>query len=264
MLKKVKSELVLRGFSENTVKMYLMYIKEYLEWVKGEPSEDSAKAFIIHKMENGCSKRTANLIRAALVFLFENVLHKSITIQTIRIPKDLPEVLTREEVKKMFDAVSNEKHKLVLGLLYSSGLRVSELCGLKVKDIDFNEGVLWVRGGKGGKDRMVIISKKILEILKRFVKDKNPEDYVFSSKGKPITPRAVQKIVSNAARKAGISKKVTPHTLRHSFATHLLEQGEDIRKIQELLGHSNLSTTQIYTHISKEELKKVVSPYDLL
>ena len=147
--------------------------------------------------------------------------------------------------------------------LYSSGFRLSELINLKVKDIDFNEGVGWVRKGKGSKDRMVIVSKTLLKELKKFVKDKDKNEYIFTNnKNKPFSPRNIQLILKKAQRKSNIGKNIHPHMLRHSFATHLLEDGVDIRKIQELLGHSDLSTTQIYTKVSTKELKKVKSPLD--
>ncbi|MEM5879035.1 MAG: tyrosine-type recombinase/integrase [Candidatus Aenigmatarchaeota archaeon] len=267
-LQKLENEIKLRGFSERTLKMYLFYNQKFLEFVKKNPedvNEDDVKAFIAKKMEEGASAKSIVLIKAALKFFYDEVLKRGIvTFKSPKVPKKLPTVLTKEEVKKMIDSIENEKHGLIVMMLYSSGLRLSELVNLKVGDLELNERIGWVRTGKGEKDRMFILSEKVVEKIKSFVEGRNSEEYVFSGRGEKISPRTIQKIVTNAVKKAGINKKVSPHTLRHSFATHLLEAGENIRKIQELLGHSSLNTTQVYTHISREELKKVKSPLDEL
>jgi len=171
-------------------------------------------------------------------------------------------VLTKEEVKKLIDATENKTHRLMLMLLYSSGIRLSELVNLKAGDLELEQAMGWVRSGKGAKDRLFIISKNLTGELKDFAAAKKRDDFLFSGRNGRMTPRNVQKIVASSAKKAGIEKNVHPHTLRHSLATHLLEDGTDIRKIQTLLGHSNLSTTQIYTHVSMEELKKIKNPLD--
>ena len=150
----------------------------------------------------------------------------------------------------------------MISLLYSSGLRVSELVNMKVQDIDFKECMGWVRRGKGSKDRMIVLSEGLVKDIEAYLKDRN-YTYLFS-KEKPLTTRNIQKIMVGLRKRTGIQKKITPHTLMHSFATHLLEQGNDIRIIQAMLGHSSLNTTQIYTHISGEQLKKVKNPLDLL
>jgi len=268
VLQKLGNELKLRGFSERTLKMYLFYNQKFLEFIKKSPeevNEDDIKAFIAKKMEEGTSTKSIILIKAALKFFYDEVLKKGIVnFKSPKVPKKLPTVLTKEEVKKIIDSIENEKHKLIVMFLYSSGLRLSELINLKVKDLELNERIGWVRTGKGEKDRMFIISERLVEELRKFTEGKNPDDYVFSGRKGRLSPRTVQKIVKIAVKKAGINKEVSPHTLRHSFATHLLEAGENIRKIQELLGHASLNTTQVYTHISKEELKKIKSPLDEL
>lgn len=148
-------------------------------------------------------------------------------------------------------------------MLYSSGLRVSELVNLKKQDLDFNENIGWVRLGKGKKDRMFILSKKLSIKLKKYTDKHSDWNYIFSEKN-PLTTRNIQKIVQKAAFFANINKNVHPHTLRHSFATHLLDAGTDLRKIQELLGHQSISTTMLYTHISNEQLKSIKNPLDEL
>ncbi len=271
-LKKATVEMKLRGFTENTIKSYNIYIKEFLEWVKKEPSkveEEDVKDYITEKMiDENCSSRTIASIIAALKFFFENVVKKDVVkIKPPKLEKKLPVVLTKEEIMKLIESCENFRDKIIIELLYSSGLRISECLNLKVKDINFKERYGIVRGGKGKKDRIFILSKKVCEDLEDFIaiQGKSSENYIFTNKyGKKLTARYVQKMLNKIALSCGIDKKVTPHTLRHSFATHLLNRGVDIRKIQELLGHSNLSTTQIYTKVTTEDLKKIKSPLDEL
>lgn len=267
-LQNLENELKLRGFSERTVKTYLFYNKKFLEFMKKEPelvTEDDVKSFIASKMDGGTSAKSIVLIKAALKFFYDEVLKKNVvTFKSPKVSKKLPTVLTREEVKKMIDSVENKKHKLIVMFLYSSGIRLSELTNLKVGDLEMNEKMGWVRSGKGEKDRMFILSDKVIEELKNFILEKQSSDFVFSGKKGGLSQRLIQKIVASAAKKSGVNKNVSPHTLRHSFATHLLESGENIRKIQELLGHASLNTTQVYTHVSTEELKKVKNPLDEL
>jgi len=267
-IKKLETELKLRGFSDKTLKAYSFYNQKFLEFIKKSPeevTEDDIKSFMAKKIDEKRSAKTLATIKAALKMFYDEILKKNIVnFPTPKIEKKLPTVLTREEVKNLILSAKNKKHKLILMLLYSSGLRISELTNLKVGDLELDEGIGWVRKGKGKKDRLFIISKKLIEELREYVKNKKVSDYVFSGRNGKLSERAIQKIVKVISRKAGIEKKVSPHSLRHSFATHLLESGEDIRKIQELLGHSNLSTTQIYTHVAKEDLKKVKNPLDQL
>ncbi|NJL44418.1 MAG: tyrosine-type recombinase/integrase [Nitrosarchaeum sp.] len=175
-------------------------------------------------------------------------------------------MLTREEVSRLLAAATHSKSKLLIELLYSSGLRVSECTRLKVEDLEMGSKIAWVRGGKGGKDRMVILSERLITHLREYLSASGISlGFLFPGKErKPLTVRNVQSIVSGAAQRAGIQKQVTPHKLRHSFATHLREAGEDLRLIQELLGHSSIQTTEIYTHVSSEEKRKVTSPLDRL
>ena len=166
----------------------------------------------------------------------------------------LPSVLSKEEVNGMLNSLSNLKHKLVLGLLYYAGLRLSEVRRLKWQDIDFSRIVIHVKKAKGDKDRIVFLHDALSRIIEEngFKKERL---VLVSERGSLYSERAIQEIAKIAARKAGIKKRVTPHTLRHSFATHLLEAGADIRHIQKLLGHSNLQTTQIYTHVANKDIK---------
>jgi len=267
-LQKLENELKLRGFSDRTLQMYTFYNQKFLDFIKKEPeqvTEDDIKTFIAGRMNEGISAKSVVLIKAALRFFYDEVLKKNIvTFKSPKVSKKLPVVLTKEEVKRMIDVMENKKHRLVLMMLYSSGLRLSELLNLKVADLELDEKIGWVRSGKGDKDRLFILSDKLINDMENFMAGKQGLDYVFSGRKGRLSARLIQKIVAGAAKKAGIEKRVSPHTLRHSFATHLLESGENIRKIQELLGHASLNTTQLYTHVSTQELKKVKNPLDEL
>ncbi len=262
------TELTLRGFSPNTVKAYSLHNRKFLAAVGKLPenvTEDDVKGYLAGLMRKN-SSASVSLVKASLKFFYDETLKRGIvTFKTPKGSKKLPTVLTREEVRKLIDSAYSSKSKLIIKLLYSSGLRLSECINMKVNDLELKERMGWVRKGKGSKDRMIILPNSLLEELKSYTKSKQPKGNLFTNKkGLPLSSRNIQKIVGLAARKAGINKRVTPHSLRHSFATHLLESGTDIRKIQELLGHSNLQTTQIYTKVSMEELKKVKSPLDSL
>lgn len=267
-LEKLENELRLRGFSHKTIDSYILYNKKFLEFIKKEPlnvKEDDIKKYLAKKIADGKSARTILLIRAALKMFYDEILKKNIVnIPPPKIARSLPTVLTKEEVKKLIERTQNKTHKLILMFLYSTGLRISELINLKIKDLELNERIGWVRGGKGAKDRLFILSQRLIQELKDFLKNRKEDEYLFKGRKGKLTERAVQKAIKKIVQNSGIPKKISAHTLRHSFATHLLEAGEDLRKIQELLGHANLSTTQIYTHVAKEELKKIKSPLDRL
>jgi len=268
ILKKIEIEIKLRGFSIQTAKMYKLYNKQFIQrYGISEISkvvEDDVKLYLAEKMtEENLSAKSISLIKAALLFYYNEILGNKFEIKTPKIKKTTPVVLTKREIEDLFSVISNAKQRLILKLYYSSGLRLSEATHLRRKDLDFNENVVWVRDGKGGKDRMSILSSSLSVELQDYCQYKSKDDFVFTNKqGDPIGERIIQYAMQKAKDKAGIEKDVHVHSLRHSFATHLLEAGVDIRKIQELLGHSDLSTTQIYTTISNAELKKVKSPLD--
>lgn len=264
-IEQLQTELRLRGFSPLTVRNYSFFANKFLAHAKKSPAElteEDAKHYLASLIENR-SKSTTMLAAAALKFFYTVVLKKQFA--AIHVPKKdrrLPDVLTKEEVKSLIASCETTKSRLMVSFLYSSGLRVSELVKLRVNDLHFEERIGWARSGKGGKDRMFILSDLLLREVQDYLKRRENE-FLFS-KEKPLTTRNVQKIVKRLREKSGIQKKVTPHTLRHSFATHLLEGGTDIRLIQTLLGHASLSTTQLYTHVSSEQLKKIQNPLDTL
>lgn len=266
ILKKIEIEIKLRGFSSQTARMYLFYCREFFNFINKDifkVTQDDIKEYLAKKItEDKVSTKTISLIKSALLFYFNELEEKKFEIKTPKIKKTTPIVLSKLQIKKLFSCISNKKYQLLFKLYYSSGLRLSEGILLKKEDFDFTENILWVRDGKGGKDRITILPDKLSKDIKDFCKFLNEKDLVFTGKQKQVlNPRTVQYHFEKIRNLAGISN-VHIHTLRHSFATHLLEDGVDIRKIQELLGHSDLSTTQIYTKISTAELKKIKSPFD--
>jgi len=267
MLQKLETELRLRGFSEQTIKLYNFYNEKFYSFVNKPPEaieEDDIKNFLSHMLsEHKVSNASLSLIRSAILFYLNEILNKAIKIKTPKIPKKAPVVLTKEEVKKLIDSTTNLKHRTIIELIYSTGLRLSECINMKVSDLEFDNRIGWVRSGKGSKDRMIILSEKLINTLKEYINKYKVVDYLFKGyKNKVINKRSVQKMIKIACAKVGIKKEVHVHTLRHSFATHLLENGVDIRKIQVLLGHASLSTTQIYATVSTAELKKIRNPLD--
>ncbi len=267
MLEQLSTELKLRNFSRHTIISYVNHNKKFLQYTKKDEkdvNENDIRTFLAYLIsEKRVSPRTVSLVKAALKFNYDEIQKKGIVnVKAPKAQKHLPTVLTKDEVKRLLDSAKTGKSKLILMLLYSSGIRISECTNMRMKDLELDEKMGWVRSGKGNKDRIIILSDTVIKSLKGL--SQNPDSYIFSNKGKPLSSRNVQKIVARTAKSAGINKRVSPHTLRHTFATHLLDAGTDIRKIQELLGHSNLQTTQIYTKVSTEELKKVKSPLDSL
>ncbi|MBN1941389.1 MAG: tyrosine-type recombinase/integrase [Candidatus Diapherotrites archaeon] len=271
-IERLRQELVISGYSARTTKMYCLYAKDFLEHTK-KPAEQIERqdvvSFLANKKEkDNSSNATLALIHAALKFFLEKIGHKKIMdeVKTPKKGKHLPSVLTKKEVKALIKATKKKRNRLIIEFLYSSGVRVSEATKIQKEDLNFKERTARIRAGKGDKDRTVLLSKDWVQKFKKYLaKRKTKSQYVFAKKnGKPLSVDAIQRLVKKSAEKAGIQKHVTPHTLRHSHATHLLESGVNIRTIQELLGHSSLSTTQIYTHVSLSSLKKVKNPLDRL
>lgn len=266
-LKHLETEIKISKLSPYTLRNYVLFNKQLLEHSNKQPElieQQDVKNFLADKMSDKASISNI-LFLSSIKFAYTNILGKDPTagVKRPKNEKKIPVVLTKEEVIKLIGSAQTRKSQLIIQMLYSSGLRVSELVNLKKTDLDFNENIGWVRAGKGKKDRMFILSKKLSNKLKKFTEKHSNWQYVFSE-NKPLSTRNIQKIIQKTAFKAGIDKSVHPHTLRHSFATHLLDAGVDIRKIQELLGHSSIATTQIYVHISSLELKKIPNPLDEL
>jgi len=253
MLDKLETELKIRGFSQKTVDSYLLHNKQFLNFTKKQPDqveEQDIKNYLAHLIsEKKYKPRSVNLALSSLKFFYYNILNKKI-MENIKPPK-----LDKK----------NPKHKILISLMLSSGLRVSEAVSVKMDDINFNDKTLIVRSGKGNKDRITIVSEKLLEDIKAYLekrKDKNP--YLFFIRDTHVTIKLAQKIIKQAARNANLSKRIYCHALRSTFATNLLNNGVNLRYIRALLGHANLSTTEIYTQVSTEELKKIKNPLDML
>ncbi|MBU4300579.1 MAG: site-specific tyrosine recombinase/integron integrase [Nanoarchaeota archaeon] len=265
LLGKLEIELKSRGFSAKTVKSYMFHTSCFLKRMGAQAEHDEIRQYFAGLSEK-MDPRTVNLRISAVKFFYRNVLGREMAITFMKRPKRVPEVLTKNEVQRIITAISNTKHKLIIETVYGCGLRVSEAAKLKKDDIRFEEGILFVRQGKGNKDRVVSLPFTLSKRLESYILLRNDENpYVFdSARGGRLTEATIEKIVDKAASIAGIIKNVHPHTLRHSYATHLLENGTDIHIIQKLLGHSDVRTTELYTHVSTALIKNIQSPLDTL
>ena len=251
-LQKLTEELKLRKYSSRTIAAYLNLIKNFLS------SNLTPRDFLLGYVNK--SHSTLRSVYFALQFFYKNVLKQEFTEELPLGKKSghLPQVLNKEEIKSLFDATLNLKHRFLLMTLYYTGIRLNEVVNLRWEDFDFERETIHLKVAKGTKDRIIFIHKNIEDLIKNFGLRK--EGLVFQSNlGKKYNLRSVQMVVRQAAQRAGIKKRVTPHTLRHSFATHLLEAGADIRSIQQLLGHKDLKTTQIYTHVANKDIKKLAN-----
>lgn len=268
-LKKLEVELKIRGFSQNTLKSYISNTKFFLDYINKDPkdiTEEDVKKYQAHLMyDKKINNKSINLALSALKFFFLEIIDNDITakIKRPKFDKKIPVTLSKLEVKKLLESIKNIKHRLLLELMVSSGLRLSECVSLKIEDLDFVEKTIHVKSGKGAKDRKTIMSSSVVKLTEQYLDErKSDSDYLFEGKNDHITVKLPQLIIKKAAKQAGIKKNVSCHTLRHSFATHLLNEGVDIRLIQVLLGHSDISTTQIYTKVSTEQIKKIKNPFD--
>jgi len=273
LLSKYKHQLILKNYSSNTVNAYLNGLKLFLGFIKAkklkEVGEKELENYFYHCKQNlGYSYSTMKQHLASIKFLYENVLlEKSDFDFNIKMkkPSTIPEVLSVEEVQRFLNTFTNLKHKAIFTLCYSAGLRLGEILNIKISDIDSDRMQIRINQAKGNKDRYSILSQKVLELLRKYVKEYKPSEYLFEGQnGGKYSSASVQQLMRRQRKKANIKKKATPHTLRHSFATHLLDNGTDIRFIQELLGHQHISTTQIYTHVSSRSMKDVKSPIENL
>jgi len=249
-INKLIEELELRRYSKKTIDAYTNTLSKFLS------SGKSPREFVLGYSDK--SKSFMRNIYFALKFYFENVKKENFAekIPLARKSSKLPIVLNKEEVEAMLSYTKNLKHKLAIGLLYYAGLRLDEVVKLRWQDIDFKRKIIHIKKAKGDKDRIVFLHEKLQEIIEENGVKK--EGYILiSERGSVCNDRTIQQIITNATKRAGIKKKVTPHTLRHSFATHLLEGGADIRHIQKLLGHANLQTTQIYTHVANRDIGRL-------
>lgn len=266
-LKQVKNELKLRNYSNKTIKSYLVCIDDYLRTKKDNiqfVDIDFIRKFLLKKKENGLSSNTINVYLHSIKFFYSDIvkLNFKIDLKFAKTASKLPVVLSRNEIKLIINQIVNLKHRLLVSLAYAAGFRVSEVTNLRIKDINIDELTIHIKGAKGNKDRITIFPEKLKNDIINLIISMDKNDYLFASeRGGKLSERTAQKVFENALRKSGIQKDATFHSLRHSFATHLLENGVDVRYVQELLGHQNIRTTQIYTHVMNPSLKNIKSPF---
>lgn len=273
LISKYEHQLTLKNYSENTLKAYLNGLNIFIEYLSlnqiPEVSSKELEEFFHHcKRELGYSYSMMKQLLASVKFLYEEVLKERVDFDfniKMKKPSRIPVVLSVQEVERFLNSFTNLKHKSIFTLIYSAGLRIGELQNLKIKDIDSDRMQIRIHQGKGQKDRYSILSEKVLDILREYVKKYRPKEYLFEGQGGgKYSASSIQTLMRKHKNICRINKKATPHTLRHSFATHLLDNGTDTRFIQELLGHKHISTTQIYTHVSSRSLKDVQSPVENL
>lgn len=268
------SEMVLRGLSYRTQDTYLMCCRQFVAHFMKSPEQLGAaetKAFILHLLsERQASPSSVGVYVAAVRFLYRVVLRNPDAVEDLprpKVPLRLPVVPSREDVRRILQTVRSLKYRTILMVAYGAGLRVSEICRLQAADIDSEQMLLHIRDGKGGKERLVPLSPRMLAALRRYwVKVRPPGAWLFPGRESetPITKDAVRKVLKCAVKELGLTKHLSLHSLRHGFATHLLEDGEDIRVVQTILGHSHIQTTAHYARVTTRRLSKVRSPLDRL
>jgi site-specific recombinase XerD len=265
----IRKEGLRRGLSHKTIKTYRHCVRKFFNWCRKEPHEikkDDIKSYLDKMIERGACGNTINVNLNALKFFCGGILNKRlmINIRYSKTPKSLPLVLTKEEVAKLINSIKNPKHNLMAKLMYSAGLRVSELVHLKAENLDIENGYGWVRHGKGNKDRMFIIADSIKDELAYYTSKEceSPSSYIFRGYNGHLTTATLRSVIKKAVKNAGLTKHAHPHTLRHSFSTHLIENGRSVAEVQSLLGHSSAETTMIYLHIASPKMISAKSPID--
>jgi integrase/recombinase XerD len=270
----MREDLALRGMSANTIESYVRCARQFAEHFGRSPCRMGAaeiRAFLLSLVEKrGVSPSTFNVHAAALKFLYTVTLDRPEEIARMprmRVPMHMPVVLSGTEVERLLGAIVSERHRVAAMLAFGAGLRVGEICNLLVEDVDPKRMVLRIRGSKRGRERYVMLSPRLLSAMRAYWKAARPSGpYLFRGRkpGTLLTRAAVHKAIAAAARRAGIGKRVGPHTLRHTFATHLLEAGTDLRTLQVLLGHASIESTTTYLHVSTARLQSMTSPLDAL
>lgn len=273
MRRRMEKELKLRGLSPRTGQTYLRIVHNYVKYYR-RPAENmgvgEARAYVLHLIEEkGLSRSSIIQAVCALRFFYQKVLRQQLELDLLPLQKrrrTVPSPISEREVAALLEAESDLKNRAILMIFYSGGLRLQEALQLRPVDIDSAGMRIRIRAGKGNKERYVMLSSTLLDTLRTYFKQYKPEKWLFYGKTKadPVNSRSVQKMIHKAAAAAGIRKRVTAHILRHSFATHLLDRGTNLRYIQDLLGHRSIKTTMIYTHVSRRTLTEVISPLDWL
>jgi len=268
LFRRTEEELRLRNFSPRTLRSYLQALRQYFSYKQtdyGTLDIPHIRQYILSMLKRGIAGSTTNLHLNALKFFYREVLHQNtrFDIPFSKKSKHLPVVLSRTEIEQILACIPNRKHWLCVALSYGAGLRISEAQTLRVRDLELDQRVVTVRQGKGKKDRVTVLPSSLVTPLRTFCSEKDPADLVFESeRGGTLSQRSLQMMFARACTRAGIQKEATFHSLRHSFATHLLENGTDIRYVQELLGHSSIRTTQQYTKVTNPSLRNIKSPLE--
>jgi integrase/recombinase XerD len=265
-------DLRIRNYAAKTVKAYVGAIAAFFKFTNKTPGTctlEDIRRYQVHLADRGLSWSSYNIATCALRFFFVVTMRREWNVKHIpyaRKARTLPSVFSQDEVRRVFSAIENGKHRVIVTTAYACGLRVSEVTRLRIEDIDSGRMLVHIRQGKGNKDRLVPLAVGLLDLLRSYWLIWKPRPWLFPGEqvGHHISSRTVQRAVSKAIAAAGIKKRASTHTLRHSFATHLLESGTDIRTLQALLGHFRLSTTQIYNHVTRKEVTATTSPLDLL
>jgi site-specific recombinase XerD len=269
----MKADLKIAGYSPSTRKIYLLYARQFARFHMRSPEEMGAqeiRRFLLHLVESGVSPETLRQARCGLRFLYAVTLNRPVEIDWVPVPRRkhrLPIILSGQQVEALLNAVQSLKYRAMLMVMYASGLRISEACRLRPRDVDSERGVLRVEAGKGNRDRYTLLSPRLLQSLRDYWRAAQPHGpWLFPGRvpEKHVSPESLRQVFHKAVAAAGIRKTATPHTLRHSFATHLLETGTDISVIQKLLGHSSVAVTQIYAHVQVSHIARTRSPLDLL
>jgi integrase/recombinase XerD len=264
--------LQINRYAVSTAKTYMHYFRVFMGHFKDKKLLEINERDILNYMQElvnlGKSDTYVNQMLNSVKFYYEVVMEMPNRFYSIDRPRKktvLPKVISKEEVKQLLDAIHNLKHKCIVEILYSAGLRRNELLNLKPQHIDSKRMVIKVEQGKGGKDRLTLLSPRLLINLRAYYKKYKPKNYLFEgARGGQYTGSSVRMIINTAAKNAGLTQRITPHTLRHSFATHLLEDNTDLRYIQSLMGHSSTMTTEIYTHVATKNISQIASPLDSL
>ena len=271
--KRMLEDLQIRNYAPTTVAAYIRGVAEFAKHFGKSPellaSEQIREYQLYMVKEKGVSLSSYIQAVCALRFLYSNTLHLAVSVDRIPLPryeKKLPVILSPAEVKLLLEAPKNLAYRAMLTTMYAAGPRVSEVARLKVADIDSSRNVIWIRGGKGRKDRQTLLPPRLLELLRVYYRWKRPKEWLFPGEkpGQPITSKSIFLACKKAAEDAGISKSIHPHSLRHAFATHLLDAGVNLRCIQILLGHAKLETTARYLHVSDTAVRSTTSPLELL
>jgi integrase/recombinase XerD len=270
---RMEQDLILRNFSPATRKIYLLYARRFIAHYR-QPAEElgerDIRLYLLHMMQvEMISYETYRQSLAAIKFLYTVTLGRPWEVKHLPFPKHhkhLPPVLNAQQVTGVLSAVKSLKYRAMLMALYAAGLRISEACRLRVADIDSQRMTLRVQDGKGGKDRYTVLAPRLLQVLREYWKEERPKDWLFPGHTKEghLSPQAVRTVFKLALRQAGVPGNYTPHALRHSFATHLLDAGTELVVIQALLGHRCLKTTALYTRVSMKNIQRVVSPLQTL